>query len=84
MPNPLAGHTNSYHSYGFDEALAGIADAGFKHVELSAVPGWRLRTSWRPPLRPSEICGRYPESACDTFSSVARSLARSALSCGLP
>ena len=40
MPNPLAGHTNSYHSYGFDEALAGIADAGFKHVELSAVPGW--------------------------------------------
>ena len=40
MPNPLAGHTNSYHSYGFDEALAGIADAGFKYVELSAVPGW--------------------------------------------
>jgi len=40
MPNPLAGHTNSYHTYGFDEALAGIAEAGFKHVELSAVPGW--------------------------------------------
>jgi L-ribulose-5-phosphate 3-epimerase len=40
MANPLAGHTNSYHSYGFDEALAGIADAGFKYVELSAVPGW--------------------------------------------
>jgi len=40
MGNPLAGHTNSYHSYGFDEALAGIADAGFKYVELSAVPGW--------------------------------------------
>ena len=39
MPNPLAGHTNSYHTYGFDEALAGIAEAGFKHVELSAVPG---------------------------------------------
>jgi L-ribulose-5-phosphate 3-epimerase len=35
-----AGHTNSYHSYGFEEALAGIAQAGFKHVELSAVPGW--------------------------------------------
>ncbi len=34
MPNPLAGHTNSYHTYGFDEALAGIAEAGFKHVEL--------------------------------------------------
>ena len=38
--NPLAGHTNSYHTYGFDEALRGIAAAGFKHVELSAVPGW--------------------------------------------
>jgi L-ribulose-5-phosphate 3-epimerase len=38
--NPLAGHTNSYHTYGFDEALRGIAAAGFEHVELSAVPGW--------------------------------------------
>jgi L-ribulose-5-phosphate 3-epimerase len=38
--NPLAGHTNSYHTYGFDEALRGIAAAGFRHVELSAVPGW--------------------------------------------
>jgi L-ribulose-5-phosphate 3-epimerase len=36
----LAGHTNSYHAYGLDEALAGIADAGFRYVELSAVPGW--------------------------------------------
>jgi sugar phosphate isomerase/epimerase len=40
MGNPLAGHTNTYHTYGFDEALAGIAEAGYKHVELSAVPGW--------------------------------------------
>jgi sugar phosphate isomerase/epimerase len=40
MDTPLAGHTNSYHSYGLDEALAGIAEAGFRHVELSAVPGW--------------------------------------------
>jgi L-ribulose-5-phosphate 3-epimerase len=40
LPTPLAGHTNSYHTYGFDEALAGIAGAGFKGVELSAVPGW--------------------------------------------
>jgi L-ribulose-5-phosphate 3-epimerase len=40
MDNPLAGHTNSYHTYGFSEALRGIAAAGFKHVELSAVPGW--------------------------------------------
>jgi sugar phosphate isomerase/epimerase len=40
MQNPLAGHTNSYHTYGFDDALEGIAAAGFKGVELSAVPGW--------------------------------------------
>jgi L-ribulose-5-phosphate 3-epimerase len=40
MAYPLAGHTNSYHTYSFDEALAGIAAAGYKGVELSAVPGW--------------------------------------------
>jgi sugar phosphate isomerase/epimerase len=40
MANPLAGHTNTYHTYGFDEALAGIAEAGYKYVELTAVPGW--------------------------------------------
>jgi L-ribulose-5-phosphate 3-epimerase len=40
VQNPLAGHTNSYHTYGFDEALRGIAAAGFRYVELSAVPGW--------------------------------------------
>ena len=45
MANPLAGHTNSYHTYGFDEALGGIAEAGYKHVELSAVPGWTEHVS---------------------------------------
>jgi len=40
MQNPLAGHTNTYHTYSLDEALAGIARAGYRHVELSAVPGW--------------------------------------------
>lgn len=40
MENALAGHTNTYHTYGFDEALAGIAEAGYTAVELSAVPGW--------------------------------------------
>ena len=40
MTNSLAGHTNTYHTYSHDEALEGIAAAGFKHVELTAVPGW--------------------------------------------
>jgi L-ribulose-5-phosphate 3-epimerase len=40
VDNPLAGHTNSYHTYGLGDALRGIAAAGFKHVELTAVPGW--------------------------------------------
>jgi L-ribulose-5-phosphate 3-epimerase len=40
MKNILAGHTNSYHTHTLDEALEGIATAGFKYVELSAVRGW--------------------------------------------
>jgi len=40
MTNPLAGHTNTYHTYSHEEALEGIAAAGFRHVELTAVPGW--------------------------------------------
>ena len=40
MENRLGGHTNSYHTYSVEEALEGIAAAGFRYVELSAVPGW--------------------------------------------
>ncbi len=40
MANALAGHTNSFHTYTHEEALAGIADAGFTSVELTAVEGW--------------------------------------------
>src|SRR5438445_12499193 len=38
--NRLGGHTNSYHTYSLEEALEGIAAAGFRYVELSAVRGW--------------------------------------------
>jgi L-ribulose-5-phosphate 3-epimerase len=36
----LAASTNSYHTYSLEEALAGLAAAGFKSVELTSVPGW--------------------------------------------
>ncbi|MGD0439786.1 MAG: sugar phosphate isomerase/epimerase family protein [Acidimicrobiales bacterium] len=45
MSFPLAGHTNCYHTYSFEEALDGIARAGFKGVEMSAVPGWTEHVS---------------------------------------
>ena|SRR5919109_62389 len=37
--NPLAGHCGTYYSYSFEQALAGIAEAGYRFVELAAVPG---------------------------------------------
>jgi len=40
MADLLAVSTNSYHSYTLDEALKGIAAAGFTSVELTSVPGW--------------------------------------------
>jgi sugar phosphate isomerase/epimerase len=36
---PLAGHTGSYYSYTLEQALAGLAGAGYRGVELAAVPG---------------------------------------------
>jgi sugar phosphate isomerase/epimerase len=40
LDNRLGGHSNSYHTYSLEEALEGIAAAGYKYVELSAVRGW--------------------------------------------
>ena len=40
MADRLAASTNSYHTYTLEEALAGIAAAGFSSVELTSVPGW--------------------------------------------
>jgi L-ribulose-5-phosphate 3-epimerase len=45
MAERLTGLTNSYHSYSLEEALAGIAAAGFKSVELTSVPGWTEHVS---------------------------------------
>lgn len=40
MNNKIGVNTNSYHGFSLDEALEGIAAAGFKYVELTAVRGW--------------------------------------------
>ena len=40
MADRLAASTNSYHSYTLEDALAGAAAAGLRHVELTSVPGW--------------------------------------------
>ena len=45
MADRLAASTNSYHTYSLEEALAGIAGAGFKSVELTSVPGWTEHVS---------------------------------------
>jgi sugar phosphate isomerase/epimerase len=37
---PVAGHTNTYHTYALSDALNGIERAQLRWVELSAVPGW--------------------------------------------
>src|SRR4051812_4218102 len=39
MPNRLAATTTCYLSYPLEEALAGIAAAGYRHVELAAIRG---------------------------------------------
>lgn len=40
MTNRIAVLTNTYHGFTLDEALQGIAAAGFRYVELAAVRGW--------------------------------------------
>ncbi|MEO7006724.1 MAG: sugar phosphate isomerase/epimerase family protein [Terrimesophilobacter sp.] len=40
MARIIAGHTNSYHTYSFEESLRGIAAAGYAYAELSAVENW--------------------------------------------
>jgi sugar phosphate isomerase/epimerase len=40
LKNRLGGHSNSYHTYSLEEALEGIAAAGYRYVELTAVQKW--------------------------------------------
>lgn len=45
MDNKFAVLTNTYHGFTLDEALSGIAAAGFQYVELAAVRGWTEHVS---------------------------------------
>jgi sugar phosphate isomerase/epimerase len=45
MPERLAASTNSYHTHSLEDALAGIAAAGLRSVELASVPGWTEHVS---------------------------------------
>ncbi len=39
MPRIIGVNSNCYHGYSIDEALEGIAAAGFHYVELTATKG---------------------------------------------
>lgn len=47
MKNCFAVSTNTYHGFALDEALTGIAQAGFKYVELTGVAGWTEHVNWQ-------------------------------------
>ena len=66
MDNPLAGHTNSYHTYSHEEALAGIAEAGYRYVELSAVPGWTEHVDLSTP--PAEVRRKLEDYGLEAVS----------------
>jgi sugar phosphate isomerase/epimerase len=71
MSNQLAGHTNSYHTYGFDDALEGIAGAGYRYVELSAVPGWTEHVDLDCP--PNEVRQKLDRHGLEAVSLSAHS-----------
>ncbi|MCM3661396.1 sugar phosphate isomerase/epimerase [Georgenia satyanarayanai] len=59
----IAGHTNSYHTYTFEEALRGIARAGFTYAELTAVPDWADFV--KPTDDPARIRGVLEDAGLD-------------------
>src|SRR5699024_9753583 len=40
MERIIAGHSNTYHTYTFEDSIEGISAAGYKYIELSAVENW--------------------------------------------
>ena len=50
MKNVFAINTNTYHGFSTDEALEGIAAAGFRYVEIATVRNWseHIMPDWSP------------------------------------
>ena len=69
--SPVACSTNTYHTYSLDEALNGIAQAGFRYVELSAVPGWTEHVRLTDP--PSDVRARVESFGLKPLSMSAHS-----------
>lgn len=40
MKRMIAVNSNCYHGFSIDEAIEGIAAAGFHYIELTATKGW--------------------------------------------
>ena len=45
MTRILAGNSNCYHGYTIEQAIQGIAAAGFRYIELTATKGWTEHVS---------------------------------------
>jgi sugar phosphate isomerase/epimerase len=67
--SPVAGHAASYTTYSLDEALAGIAGAGFRHVELAAAAGEHVDVHGDP----AETCARVAHHGLSVASISAHS-----------
>ena len=51
MDRIIAINSNTYHGFTMEEAILGIADAGFRYIELTATQGWTEHVFADQPLR---------------------------------
>lgn len=71
MNNKFAVSTNTYHGFSLDEALEGIAQAGFKYVELTGVTGWTEHVNWQ--MSDTEISALKEKLSRQGLSAIALS-----------
>ena len=51
MKRIIAINSNTYHGFSIEEAIAGIADAGFHYIELTCTKGWTEHVYPDQPMR---------------------------------